>query len=233
MRGYGQFCPIALGAEIFAERWTPIILRNLRMGCERFGDILAGAPGLPRSVLAQRLRRLEREGVIERTQLGRTPTYRLTRCGEELAEVCMALGTWGARWREVQPAHHDPYLALWSLAHLVDLDALPRPRVVVRFEITDRRFPARLWLLVGNGEQEVCVHDPGFAEDAVVTTDAATLVGWHCGRIGLGAAVRAGVMQVSGPRWMWRTLEAWGRLSPYADVAPADRDRPAFSREPV
>ena len=53
MDGYGQFCPIALGAEVFAERWTPIILRNLMVGCERFGEILAGAPGLPRSVLTR------------------------------------------------------------------------------------------------------------------------------------------------------------------------------------
>ena len=51
MDGYGQYCPIALGAEIFAERWTPIILRNLMVGSDRFGVLLAGAPGIPRSVL--------------------------------------------------------------------------------------------------------------------------------------------------------------------------------------
>jgi len=66
VNGYGQYCPIALGAEVFAERWTPIILRNLLVGCERFGEILAGAPGLSRSVLSQRLRRLEQEGIVER-----------------------------------------------------------------------------------------------------------------------------------------------------------------------
>ena len=43
MRGYGQFCPIALAAEIFAQRWTPIIIRNLYLGCSHFGDILDGA----------------------------------------------------------------------------------------------------------------------------------------------------------------------------------------------
>ena len=59
MKGYGQYCPIALAAEVFAERWTPIILRNLMVGCTRFGEILDGAPGLPRSVLSARLRRLE------------------------------------------------------------------------------------------------------------------------------------------------------------------------------
>ena len=67
MEGYGQYCPIALGAEIFAERWTPIILRNLMVGCDRFGDILAGAPGMPRSVLTRRLRTLERDGVVTRS----------------------------------------------------------------------------------------------------------------------------------------------------------------------
>jgi hypothetical protein len=64
MRGYGQYCPIALAAEVFAERWTPIIIRNLHLGCERFTAILDGAPGLGRSMLSQRLRSLERAGVV-------------------------------------------------------------------------------------------------------------------------------------------------------------------------
>jgi DNA-binding HxlR family transcriptional regulator len=140
--GYGQYCPIALGAEIFAERWTPIILGNLLVGSDRFGDLLAGTPGIPRSVLTRRLRRLEHEGLVERTA-GRTPTYRLTDCGLDLAQVCLALGSWGARWRETQPEHHDPYLALWTLTHLIDRSTLPRPRLVVRFEVVDGRGPQR------------------------------------------------------------------------------------------
>ena len=67
MRTYGQYCPIARGAEIFAERWTPLIIRNLHLGCGTFGEILDGAPGLSRTVLAQRLRQLERLGVVEST----------------------------------------------------------------------------------------------------------------------------------------------------------------------
>jgi DNA-binding HxlR family transcriptional regulator len=67
MRGYGQrCCPIARGSEIFAERWTPIIVRNLLLGCRTFGQILEGAPGIPRSVLSQRLRELERLRLLER-----------------------------------------------------------------------------------------------------------------------------------------------------------------------
>ena len=217
MEGYGQYCPIALGAEIFAERWTPIILRNLMVGSDRFGDLLAGAPGIPRSVLTRRLRTLEREGLVVRSG-GR---YRLTASGAELAQVCMALGTWGARWRESRPEHHDPYLALWTLAHLIDRAGLPQPRVVVRFDVTGGRGPHRYWLVVGATEQEVCAHDPGHGDDAVVTCAPAALIAWHCGRLPLGAAMRAGTIAVTGPPWSVRMLAGWGRLSPFADVAPA------------
>jgi len=224
MEGYGQFCPIALGAEVFAERWTPIILRNLMAGCARFGEILAGAPGLPRSVLSTRLRRLERDGVVQRSVRDGTPSYRLTPCGTELAQVCLALGTWGARWREVRAEHLDPYLALWTLSTLVGPDVLPRPRVVVRFEVTGHPAPNRYWLVAGRGEREVCVHDPGFGDDAVVAADTATLVAWITGRLPVGQAQRTGTMTITGAPWTVRMLGEWGRLSPFADVAPV---RPA------
>ena len=64
MRTYGQYCPIARGAEIFAERWTPLIVRNLHLGCETFGEILEGAPGLSNTLLAQRLHQLEHLGIV-------------------------------------------------------------------------------------------------------------------------------------------------------------------------
>lgn len=52
MRAYGQFCPIARTAELFAERWTPIIVRNLLNGCRTFTEIRQGAPGIPTALLA-------------------------------------------------------------------------------------------------------------------------------------------------------------------------------------
>jgi hypothetical protein len=65
MRNYGQFCPIARGSEILAERWTPIILRNVLMGCHTFNQIAVGAPGLSRALLTRRLHKLENAGVIQ------------------------------------------------------------------------------------------------------------------------------------------------------------------------
>ena len=45
MRTYGQYCPLARAAELLAERWTLIIVRNLLAGCRTFGELLEGAPG--------------------------------------------------------------------------------------------------------------------------------------------------------------------------------------------
>jgi DNA-binding HxlR family transcriptional regulator len=60
MREYGQYCPIARSSEVLAERWTPIIVRNLLNGCHTFSEIRQGAPGIPTALLSQRLETLER-----------------------------------------------------------------------------------------------------------------------------------------------------------------------------
>ena len=173
VKGYGQYCPIARGAEIFAERWSPIIVRNLLVGCETFNDILGGAPGLPRSLLSQRLRLLERQGVVDRRTVGRRVTYHLTDCGHELADVCYTLGVWGTRSLETAPSELDAYLALWYYSRLVDkIAALPARRIVVRFDLTDSSSQSRYWLLLSRDESEVCVLHPGQAENLIVTTDA-------------------------------------------------------------
>ena len=100
MRTYGQYCPIARGAEIFAERWTPLIIRNLYLGCGTFSEILDGAPGLSRTLLSQRLKHLERLGIVESAAKldGRGRHYELTNAGHDLFKVCVSLGEWGAAW---------------------------------------------------------------------------------------------------------------------------------------
>jgi DNA-binding HxlR family transcriptional regulator len=221
MRSYGQYCPIALAAEVFAQRWTPIIIRNLNLGCVHFGDILDGAPGLPRSVLAQRLRSLERDGVVSRTASGRGTGYTLTEMGRELSDLCTALGEWGARWREVQPADQNPYLALWIMSRLIDPASLPRPRVVVRFDVRRPGTADHFWLLLDRLGNEVCGEPPGFPEDGLVSADNSSLIRWSAGQLALGAAREGGGMTVAAPPWLERELDRWGRLNPFGAIEPA------------
>jgi len=223
MRGYGQqFCPITRAAEIFATRWTPIIVRNLLLGSRTFSDIRAGAPGIPRTLLSERLRSLERYGILERrpNPHGRGFVYHLTPSGRELQEVCDALGTWGARWLEAAPAGLDPGVVLWAVSKSIDRDRLPEERVVIRFNFQDEP-KHQFWLLVQRPEPEVCRKPPGFPEDLVVTTETEWLAKWHMGRISLGQAMRWRVMTIEGPRRLVTALSTWGGVTPFAAVAPA------------
>ena len=83
MPDYGQFCPVSRGAEVFAERWTPLILGELLNGSHRFSEIQLGLPRISRNLLTQRLASLTSAGVIERRRVmrGRGFSYHLTPAG--------------------------------------------------------------------------------------------------------------------------------------------------------
>lgn len=225
MKTYRQYCPIARGAEIFAERWTPLIIRNMFLGCTTMKEILDGAPGLPKGVLRQRLEMLERYGVVERRDkpAGRGYTYHLSDSGRELVDVCFALGNWGARWLEVAPEHLDSHVVLWSMARLIDRERLPARRVLIRFDITDLKRKNRFWMVVENEDIEVCLKHPGGNEELVITTTSRWLAEWHMGHISLAEAERREVMTIDGSSRVVRDFSSWGGLSPFAEVEPVAR----------
>lgn len=225
MRSYGQYCPIARASEILAERWTPIILRNILLGCRSFTEIVDYAPGLSRSLLTSRLRSLERAGVITITPnpAGRGSVYEPTDAGGDLWDVLTAIGTWGERWLELAPEHLDPGVVLWSWCHwCLDHDRLPDRRVVIRFEFPDQPHgrSRRLWLVLDGEQSEVCRTHPGFEEDMVVESESRALAEWHLGRVAWSAAVDAGRIKVHGPPGLVRMLPTWNRLSGFASVQP-------------
>jgi DNA-binding HxlR family transcriptional regulator len=221
-RGYGQYCPIAKGAEVFAERWTPLIVRNVHLGCHTFSDIHEGVPRMSTTLLSSRLRTLERAGVIDRrpSHSGHGSRYYLTPAGHELADVAHTLGTWAARWLELAPADYDPYIVLWGWKKLIDPGRLPPRRVVVRFELSDRP-REHYWLLVQRPEAELCVKNPGLDEDLTVTTDSRVLAEVHRGRLALREAVRTGQLRIEGSAELVRAFPNWGGLSVFAGVARA------------
>jgi DNA-binding HxlR family transcriptional regulator len=222
MRTYGQYCPIARAAEILAQRWTPLILRNLLLGATTFGQIVDGAPGIPRSLLTSRLRELERAGVIEArpNERGGGSHYGLTTAGNDLGGVMLAMGSWGERWLELAPEHLDPGVVLnswisWYLAR----DLLPDRRVVVRFEFPDRPLKAsQMWIIFDGERSEICRSNPGYGEDLVVTAESLAMSEWHLGRIEWIDAVRAGRIQVAGPSRLARALHTWNRRSGWAKL---------------
>lgn len=225
MRTYGQYCPIARGAEIFAERWTPLIVRNLYLGCGGFSEILEGTPGLSATLLSQRLKQLELVGIVESAPKpdGRGHHYKLTSAGHELFAVCQSLGEWGARWLEIAPEHLDPFVALWSMCKALRRDRLPDRRVVIRFDFTGRVRPERYWLLIELGDTEICKTYRGFDEDLYITAEAEAFVKWHAGQLSWAQATGEHRIQLHGPSSLVRAFPTWNARSMFAHIRPVSR----------
>jgi DNA-binding HxlR family transcriptional regulator len=225
MRTYGQYCPIARGAEIFAECWTPLIIRNMFLGCKSFSKILEGAPGLSRTLLSQRLKQLERVGIVESAPKpdGRGHHYKLTSAGHDLFTVCQSLGEWGARWLEIAPENLDPFVALWSMCNALRRDRLPDRRVVIRFDFTGCPRRERYWLLIELGDTEICKTYPGLDEDLYITAEAEAFVKWHAGQLTWAQATREGRIQLDGSPSLVRDFPTWNARSMFAHIRPVSR----------
>ena len=225
MKGYGQFCPVAVASEVFAQRWTPLIIRELCSGRSHFNEIHRGIPLISRTLLAERLRWLENAGVIASSaaQAGRVREYRLTEAGAEFKSVIDALGNWGQRWSvRVDPQNLDADFLMWHLHHRLAVERLPESRVVVLFTFSGvprkRRGPHNYWLMLERPQVELCLTDPGHEVDLYVEADlrAFTLV-W-LGDKSLATAVRARAIKLSGSRKLIQAFPQWLLLSRFAGV---------------
>ena len=132
MKTYAEYCPIAMGAEAIGDRWTPLVLRELIGGSHRFSEIHRGVPRMSRTLLAQRLKQLERLGIVERRA---GPTYHLTPAGQDLEDVVWGIGDWAMRWMFGDPAkeHLDGAHLMWRVRQGIVEEALPPRRTVIEF----------------------------------------------------------------------------------------------------
>ena len=96
------FCPkFQHTVELVGRRWTGAVMRALMSGCTRFTELTDAIPGLSDRLLSERLKELEREGLVERVVEPTTPVkvvYTLTDKGRSLADVVSALADWADEW---------------------------------------------------------------------------------------------------------------------------------------
>jgi DNA-binding HxlR family transcriptional regulator len=221
MTRYGQFCPVAKASEIFAERWTPLILRELLSGSHRFSDLEHGLPRISRSLLSQRLRFLEGAGLVERRPApgGRTVEYHLTPAGADLFDVIVRLGEWSHRWFDplLDEDALDPQLLIWDIHRRLRRDRLPPRRVVVEFQFTGAA-PGRYWLVVEPEESSVCWDPPGFEIDLVVRVDTLAMHRIWLGHQSFPDALARGQIALDGPQALTRAFPEWLELSVFASA---------------
>ncbi|WP_342641968.1 winged helix-turn-helix transcriptional regulator [Rhodoligotrophos ferricapiens] len=193
MKTYGQFCPVAKTAEIFAERWTPLIIRELCFGPRRFNELRAGLPQISRTLLSQRLRELEAAAVIRSTPkasgLGRI--YELTSAGEAFRPIIELMGAWSQRWGQARigPDDLDPGLLMWSMRRQIRPEMMPAHQFVMQFEfvgVPKRAGCSRYWWLVLNRpEVDVCQKNPGYDVNVVIYADLRLFTQLWIGELGL------------------------------------------------
>jgi DNA-binding HxlR family transcriptional regulator len=223
MKGYGQFCPVAKAAELFCERWTPLIVRDLAAGATRFSELHRGVPLMSPTLLSRRLKQLEAEGIVERHAPAgaRGATYRLTPAGREFVPLVEALGVWGQRWSRRQLADNEVDLGLliWGLERGVSARAFAAARTVVRLELTDQPRSKRLWWFVNeDGACELCLEDPGFEIDLYLACTLRDMIYILRGDLPLGRAIDLDRLLVEGSVAARRALRGWLNLGPLAQV---------------
>lgn len=232
-KGYGQFCPIAVAAEVLCERWVPLVLRELMYGSRRFNDIARGVPLMSRGLLATRLQQLQRAGIVVHAGAapGKGGEYRLTAAGEALRPIVEQMGLWAQHWstRGLLDQDLDDALLIWGLRRTLKLPGELRRRVVLRFDFFGLPRGARVarrswWLVAQAGTVDICLKDPGFDTDVLVTADLRSFTEVVLGEHSLKSAQRAGRVSLQGDPQLVRALPAWlplnGELKTTLGIAP-------------
>jgi DNA-binding HxlR family transcriptional regulator len=225
MNGHGQFCPVAMASEVFAHRWTPLILRELFAGSTHFNELKRGLPLISKTTLTQRLRALEDAGVLTSTSAsGQTHTeYRLTPAGAEFQPVIQGLGAWGQRWTaRFDPDNLDAEFLMWNVRRRLAVDQLPEKRTLVRFDFfglpPKYRRARNFWLIIDRPEADLCLKDPGAEVDLYVSADLASFSRVWLGDTSISAAIEAGQIRLSGLRDLVGRFPSWLLLSKFAGV---------------
>lgn len=229
MSKYGQFCPVARSLEILGDRWTLLIIRDMLLGTTQFNDLERGLPGISRALLSARLRQLQQAGVIEKriNATGRKTTeYQLTPAGRDLQDVIGSLMVWGGIWAfgDPTPEELDPILLMWWLRKRVQVGTLPDRQIVVQFDLHGGQITSgkrHAWLLLTAADVTLCLTDPGFEVDVLVTADLATFYKLWWARISYSEALNNYDFSVEGSPGMVRNFPVWFGWN---GIAPAMSD---------
>ena len=225
MQGYGQFCPVAKASQLFCQRWTPLIIRDLALGPLRFSDLQRGVPTMSPTLLSRRLKELQAEGVLLKRRAEKHHLYELTESGQELVPMVVQLGVWGQRWtrRALQRDELNLGLFVWAFERSVNPNAFRRARTVVELELTDQpKAKQKWWFLHQRDSVELCLEQPSHAIDLYVSSTLPTMIQAWRGDTRLSECLEAGTIEVHGSTAILRAFPRWFGVSSLAHV-PSQR----------
>jgi DNA-binding HxlR family transcriptional regulator len=205
MRSYGQYCAVAKALDVVGDRWNLLIARELllRGGC-RYVDLLHGLPGIATNLLADRLRDLERAGVVYREDAPppiATTLFRLTERGQELRPVLVELARWGTPMmadRDEGDVFRSHWIAV--LADLYPTDRRPGdPPVTIEVDPGDE--PTTIEISSGGVHAQA---GPAEHPDLRLSGPGQLILGVVSGRMDFGEAAARGLRYQGDPDLLLR-----------------------------
>lgn len=219
-RTYGDGCAIARALDVIGERWALLVVRELLLGPRRYTDLRGGLPNASPNVLSERLRELERAGVVRRRKLpppAASHVYELTEWGLELEQTVTALGHWAAR--SPTPPGDAPIVSaasiILALRARFDSGAAKGLRASYDLRLGEDRFR----IDVAGDEFEAERGSPDRA-DATIDTDPDTLGAVLWGDRSLTEAQRSGKLTLEGDK---AAVQRLVRLFPIPEPATSGR----------
>ncbi len=211
MRSYQQYCAVAKALDVVGDRWVLLIVRELMTsGPSRYTDLLKGLPGIATNLLADRLREMEKGGVV-RAHAAPPPVattlYELTERGQALRGLLEELGRWGAPLMGV-PQPSNVFRSHWLVfpfdAYLID-NAPQEPPITIEVRTGDE--PMVIETVGGKVRTR-----RGTAEhpDAVLTGRPGLVLGLLSGRFELDAGRRRGLEFKGSKKVLHRVVGDWG-----------------------
>ena len=218
---YGQYCPVAMAAEVFCTRWTALVMREILCGSTRFNDIRRGVPRMSPTLLSKRLKELQRAGIIHarRAKPAGAIEYVPTASGEDLRTLVMSLGIWGQRWVESKLSlkNLDPSLLMWDMRRFLEPTPLPGKLCTIHFEYPELDGARRnWWLVIDKGFIDLCLIDPGHEVDLTVTGSLRAMTAIWMGVSTVQKEMEAGALALAGDPKIARSMQQWLGLSPFA-----------------
>jgi DNA-binding HxlR family transcriptional regulator len=214
-----DYCSYTKAVEFLGDRWCLLLIRQLVIfGPQGFNELANGMPGhISRSVLQERLRRLEDIGLVSRAgeKRGRQAPYRLTDGGMAFVPTVMALRGWAEEWLPTDPAMlvRDPTIVMVWLGERLDRRRLPDRQVVL--QLTMRHDPPiQGWLIVESGTEPLgCLEDPMLDEARYVYIESSipAIAALAQGQRGFGAAMADGSIEVLGDPALVEDFPTWFR----------------------
>ena len=193
-RTYRQYCGLANALDLIGERWTLLLVRDLAIQPRRFTDLLDGLPGMGPSLLSERLRHLEDEGIVRRAISGRDVVYELTEDGTALSKAMLPLTTWGAtRLGPHVDEEFRPEWLMFTLRSSFDAEAARDVHDCYELHVDD----VVVWVVVDDGTIDVTQDKPR-EPDFVLKTDVPTLASIGTGRVRLAEALDSGAASFKG-----------------------------------